>query len=197
MSTKTQPTNSQPANTMSTKTQPKSPRSTKTQPTNSQPANTMSTKTQPKSPRSTKTQPKTSSSTKTRLKPPLSTKIQSSSGVPNYMGKNNVIDLKKFNTDFNTNDNNISSNENKNRNINKFDVEVNILPHQQSIETIIIGIRDLFLIILDQIEVGKNPIPLIFASELRTFYFSLFLIILGTLLLLLASLMKSPNETFK
>jgi hypothetical protein len=75
------------------------------------------------------------------------------------------------------------------------DNEYNYEPfHKQKVEDIIIGIRDLFFIILNMIENKQNPIPFIFQSEQRKLYFSLFLIIFGGLLLLLSSLMKSPNN---
>jgi hypothetical protein len=68
------------------------------------------------------------------------------------------------------------------------------LPHKEPIENIILDIRDLFFQILNLLEEKQNPIPFIFSSDRRQFAFSLFLIIFGTLLLLLSSLMKSPYE---
>jgi len=72
--------------------------------------------------------------------------------------------------------------------------EIITVPHKKPIETIILDIRDLFFQILNIIEDKQNPIPYIFASDKRQFAFSLFLIIFGTLLLLLSSLMKSPYD---
>lgn len=72
-------------------------------------------------------------------------------------------------------------------------VQYEILPHKQPIENVIIDIRDIFFQILNLIEDKQNPIPYIYSSNKRQFSFSLFLIIFGTLLLLLSSLMKSPS----
>jgi hypothetical protein len=67
-------------------------------------------------------------------------------------------------------------------------------PHKQPIENIIIDIRNIFFQILNLVEDKQNPIPFIYSSNKRQFSFSIFLIIFGTLLLLLSSLMKSPYE---
>lgn len=75
---------------------------------------------------------------------------------------------------------------------NKFESE--FIPHKQPIENIIIDIRDVFFQILNLIEDKQNPIPYIYSSNKRQFSFSLFLIIFGSLLLLLSSLMKSPEN---
>ena len=79
---------------------------------------------------------------------------------------------------------------------NSFDKKteiINISPHKQPIEKIILDIRDLFFIILEMVIDKKNPLPFIFSSDNRIFLFSIFLLIFGTLLLLLASLMKSST----
>lgn len=73
-------------------------------------------------------------------------------------------------------------------------IEIITLPHKEPIEKIILDIRDLFFQILNLVEEKENPLPYIFSSDKRQFTFSLFLIIFGTLLLLLASLMKSPSD---
>lgn len=110
---------------------------------------------------------------------------------------NNAVDIIKFNKEFKEKDLKEKQDTLKNIDLeNNNDIEINILPHQQSVEDIIIGIRDLFFLVLELLENGKNPLPIIYGSELRQFYFSLFLIIFGTLLLFLSSLMKSPNEKF-
>jgi hypothetical protein len=75
-----------------------------------------------------------------------------------------------------------------------YDVEIINLPHKEPVERIILDIRDLFFQILNLVEEKENPLPYIFSSDKRQFAFSLFLIIFGTLLLLLASLMKSPYD---
>jgi hypothetical protein len=66
-------------------------------------------------------------------------------------------------------------------------------PHKENVESIITNVRNLFFIVLEMIIDKKNPIPFLFATESRKFYLSVFLLIFGTLLLLLASLMKSPE----
>jgi hypothetical protein len=112
------------------------------------------------------------------------------------MQKNNTFNPVKFNNDFNSKEAEEQNNNNINNNIN-FDQDIitnQILPHKQPVEDIIIGIRDLFFIILDKLENKENPLPFIFASEQRQFCFSLFLIIFGALLLFLATLMVSPTN---
>ena len=110
------------------------------------------------------------------------------------MQKNNTFNPVKFNNDFSIKEAEEQNDNNLNNNLN-FDQDIiTILPHKQPIEDIIIGIRDLFFIILDKLENKKNPIPFIFASEQRQFCFSLFLIIFGALLLFLATLMVSPTN---
>lgn len=77
-------------------------------------------------------------------------------------------------------------------NLNIYDKSLLLLPHQQSIEYIILNIRDMIFFIIEKLENQENPIPYIISSDKRIFIFSLFLIIFGTLMLLLSSLMKSP-----
>jgi hypothetical protein len=112
------------------------------------------------------------------------------------MQKNNTFDPIKFNNDFNSTEiiNNKQVNSDNNLEIDKDIITNRILPHKQPVEDIIIGIRDLFFIILDKLENKENPLPFIFASEQRQFCFSLFLIIFGALLLFLATLMVSPTN---
>jgi hypothetical protein len=104
---------------------------------------------------------------------------------------NNNFDPTGFNKNF-------ESNDIKNKSIQKItseiDVEYDLPPHKQPIEDIIIDIRNVFFQILNLLEDKQNPIPYIYSSNKRQFSFSLFLIIFGTLLLLLSSLMKSPND---
>lgn len=110
------------------------------------------------------------------------------------MQKNNTFNQVKFNNDFSSKEAEEQNDNNLNNNLN-FDQDIiTILPHKQPIEDIIIGIRELFFIILDKLENKENPLPFIFASEQRQFCFSLFLIIFGALLLFLATLMVSPTN---
>jgi len=110
--------------------------------------------------------------------------------------QNVKFDPTKFNRSFEAND--ITNNKANNNLImvekNLNDVEIIILPHKEPIENVILNIRDLFFQILNLIEEKENPLPYIFSSDKRQFAFALFLIIFGTLLLLLASLMKSPYD---
>ena len=110
------------------------------------------------------------------------------------MQKNNTFDPVKFNNQFNSKE----AEDNKQLNKTKdLDIDVDfgrMLPHKQPVEDIIIGIRDLFFIILEKLENKENPLPFIFASEYRQFCFSLFLIIFGALLLFLSTLMISPTN---
>ena len=108
------------------------------------------------------------------------------------MQKDNTFNRVKFNNEFASRE--VEDNK-KNMNVEMNDVEITVLPHQQKIEDIIIEIRDLFFIILDKLENKENPLPFIFASDQRTFCFSLFLIIFGALLLFLSTLMISPKDS--
>jgi hypothetical protein len=78
----------------------------------------------------------------------------------------------------------------KNLDFKKDDINLNIKPHQRTIEEIIMGMRELFFKILEMLIDKENPIPYIFSSEYRQFDFTLFLIIIGTLLLLFSNIMK-------
>jgi len=110
--------------------------------------------------------------------------------------KNNVSNQKKFNSDFDKNDIDINKNINLNKSFRGDIEKIILMPHQQTVENIIINIRDLIFIIIDMLENQKNPLPFILSSDTRIFSFSLFLIIFGTLMLLLASLMQSPKNDY-
>ena len=101
------------------------------------------------------------------------------------------FDSTGFNTQFETNDKKIKNMSNV---IPETSIQYNLSPHKQPIEDVIIDIRNIFFQILNLIEDRQNPIPYIYSSNKRQFSFSLFLIIFGTLLLLLSSLMKSPSD---
>ena len=58
---------------------------------------------------------------------------------------------------------------------------------------IIIELRNMFFIILEQVSLNKNPFPFIFSTNKRKYVFSIFLIVFGCLLLLLSSLMMEKN----
>ena len=65
------------------------------------------------------------------------------------------------------------------------------LPHERSLSNIIIDIRRLFFKTLEMLIDKKNPIKYIFSTERRQFALAVFLIIIGTLLLLLSNLFRS------
>jgi hypothetical protein len=70
------------------------------------------------------------------------------------------------------------------------DITSNLKPHQRSIEDIVMGMRELFFKILELLIDKQNPLSYIYSSQYRQFDFTLFLIIIGALLLLLSSIMK-------
>ena len=69
-----------------------------------------------------------------------------------------------------------------------------LLPHQKPIEEIIVNIRELFYKTLEMLINKQNPIPYIISTPDRYFSGSVFLIIMGTLLLLFSTLMMGPNK---
>jgi hypothetical protein len=107
--------------------------------------------------------------------------------------QNPKFDPTNFNKNFEANDKKKSNLILAEKNLDN-DVEIINKPHKEPVEKIILNIRDLFFQILNLVEEKENPLPYIFSSDKRQFAFSLFLIIFGTLLLLLSTLMKSPNE---
>lgn len=69
-----------------------------------------------------------------------------------------------------------------------------ILPHQKPIEDIIVNIREMFYKSLEMLIDKQNPIPYLFSTPDRQFSLSVFLIIIGALLLMFSNLMKSSEE---
>jgi len=110
------------------------------------------------------------------------------------VNQNVKFDPTKFNTNFEAKDKSNTIQINKQQNLEEEDIEIINSPHKEPIEKIILDIRELFFQILTLIEEKENPIPFIFSSDKRQFAFALFLIIFGTLLLLLSTLMKSPSD---
>ena len=113
----------------------------------------------------------------------------------NQSNKDIKFNPSKFNINFEANEK-LNSELNKLNN-NNIDTEYtttnnNYYPHKEPLEKIILNIRELFFIVLEMVIDKKNPIPFIMASETRKFSFALFLLIFGSLLLLLSTLMKSP-----
>jgi hypothetical protein len=112
--------------------------------------------------------------------------------MSNTSSKDINYDPTGFNKKFLNKEKEIEKKNNTSANLDEEDMEYqDLLPHKQPIEFIILNIRELFFQILNLIEDNQNPIPYIFTSEKRQFSFALFLIIFGTLLLLLSSLMVS------
>jgi hypothetical protein len=125
---------------------------------------------------------------------------------------NTQFDQKQFNTQFLDNnlklDNDLKINNNPlmknideiNRNSSRRQISaqdyssINILPHQRPIGDTIILMREMFYIILEMLIYKKNPLPFIFATIERQYIFSLFLIIIGSLLLLFSNLMISQTK---
>jgi hypothetical protein len=86
----------------------------------------------------------------------------------------------------------MSNNQQNNWNNNIDDEIINTnLPHLKSIDIIIINLREMIHIILQNIIKKENPIPYINSTPDRFFTCSILLIIIGTLLLLLSNLMKN------
>jgi hypothetical protein len=107
---------------------------------------------------------------------------------------NKQFDQKQFNAKFEEQEK-INEQEKKLKNsedlLNKHEIINNNLPHKKPVEDVIINIRELFYKIIELLLDKKNPFPYIFSTPDRQFAFSIFLIIIGSLLLLLSNLMKS------
>jgi hypothetical protein len=69
------------------------------------------------------------------------------------------------------------------------EIKTKLLPHQKPFEDIIVNIRDILYYSLELLAEKKNPIPFLFSTPDRFFSFSIFLLILGTMLLLFSNLM--------
>ena len=80
--------------------------------------------------------------------------------------------------------------------VNVYDDEIiNTIPiHKRTIEYIIIHTRELFYNCLKMLSNKKNRLPYVMETEERKFSFSLFLIVLGMLLLLFSALMISNKQ---
>ena len=87
----------------------------------------------------------------------------------------------------------MSNNQSQTNLNNNIDIEIsnNKLPHQKSIEIIIINLREMIHIILKKLINKENPIPYINSSPDRFFTCAILLIIIGVIFLLLSSVMKN------
>ena len=104
-----------------------------------------------------------------------------------------IRDLDYDATDFNRDFEESEREDNLNTEVNftvTDDIVRDKLPHQYSIEEIIISIREVFFTSLEYLVDKRNPIPFIFSTERRKFAFASFLVIFGALLLLLSNIMK-------
>jgi hypothetical protein len=90
--------------------------------------------------------------------------------------KTNGFNQKQFNSDFEKNDLIINKNNNINKNF-KNNIEKIILPHQETVENIIINIRDLIFIIIDMLENQINPLPFILSSDILSASITSFIIL--------------------
>ncbi len=107
------------------------------------------------------------------------------------------FDQKDFNNTFNKNEEELTlkMRQNKSEDMTYHDeILDNKLPHQKPVEDIIITIRDMFYHILELLIDKQNPIPYIFSSYDRYFAFAIFLLIIGSILLLLSNLMISSDK---
>ena len=105
----------------------------------------------------------------------------------------NKVDIKQFNKKFDENDKIIEEERQfiKSDDNNKYDEIIeNKLPHEKSIEDIIISIKDMFYKIMELLLNRQNPIEYIFSTPDRHFAFALLLIIIGGLLLLFSNILN-------
>lgn len=107
----------------------------------------------------------------------------------------NKFDATNLNQIFDKKEDEMEKERNKNKQIEKEndDINLHILPHQRSMEEIILSVRELFFKVLEILIDKENPIPYIFSSESRQFAFAIFLLVIGFMLLLFSSVMKSST----
>ena len=105
----------------------------------------------------------------------------------------NKFDINQFNKNFDNNDKIIEKEKRfmKSDDINNNDEIIETkLPHEKSIEDIIISIKDVFYKIMEILFNEENPMGYIFSTPDRHFAFSLLLIIIGALLLLFSNILN-------
>ena len=103
------------------------------------------------------------------------------------------FDINQFNKKYEDNDKMIEQEKRfmKSDDINNNDEIIeNKLPHEKSIEDIIISIKDVFYKIIELLFNRENPMGYIFSTPDRHFAFSLLLIIIGALLLLFSNILN-------
>ncbi len=105
---------------------------------------------------------------------------------------NKQFDQRQFNKLFENNEKKLEKEFNSSIDMKKTDESITIiLPHKRSFEDIVIIIREMFFKILELLMDSKNPIPYVLSSPDRYFASSIFLIIVGSCLLLFSNLMIS------
>ena len=105
----------------------------------------------------------------------------------------NKFDIKQFNKKFDENDKIIEEERQfiKSDDNNKYDEIIeNKLPHEKSIEDIIISIKDMFYKIMELLLNIQHQMEYIFSTPDRHFAFALLLIIIGGLLLLFSNILN-------
>jgi hypothetical protein len=105
---------------------------------------------------------------------------------------NKQFDQKQFNALFEDNEKKLEKESKIAPDMKRVDESITtILPHMRTFEDIVIIIREMFFKILELLMDSKNPIPYILSSPDRFFAASLFLIVIGSCLLLFSNLMIS------
>jgi len=99
----------------------------------------------------------------------------------------NKFDINQFNKKFDDNDKKFMKSDDINNNDEIIETK---LPHEKSIEDIIISIKDVFYKIMELLFNRENPMGYIFSTPDRHFAFSLLLIIIGALLLLFSNILN-------
>jgi hypothetical protein len=110
---------------------------------------------------------------------------------------NKQFDQKQFNTKFDENEKKINDENKQSKSedmLRNDESVVNKLPHKRPLEDIIIIIREMFYKILELLIDKQNPIPYILSSSDRFFASAVFLIIIGSSLMLLSNLMISSDK---
>lgn len=105
---------------------------------------------------------------------------------------NKQFDQKQFNAKFEENEKKIEKDATGAPDMKRVDEAITIvLPHKRSFEDIVIIIREMFFKMLELMMDFKSPVPYILSSPDRFFAASIFLIVIGSCLLLFSNLLIS------
>lgn len=107
------------------------------------------------------------------------------------------FDQRQFNDQFEQNEQRLNKDMkvSMSQDMNHFDeISDRLLPHQKPVQDIIINIREMFYKSLEMLIDKKNPIPYLFSTPDRFFSLTVFLIVIGSLLLLFSNLMISQGK---